>query len=210
MPRLTRGRNLLAVLVLGLALAVGLGVPGARWLRAAASQGWDLDIDRAMDAAGIRPGMIVGEAGAGDGYFTIPMARRVGPSGVVYANDINERSLESLAAKASRDHLPNIHTVEGNIADPRFPRHDLELVVIVHAFHDFGQPVEWLVTLKKYLAPGGAVAIIDLDPDKGAPQHFLPRERVLEHVKKAGYEVTRLYDEIPRYVIVVAKPTANR
>ena len=121
-----------------------------------------------MDAAGVAPGMIVGEAGAGDGYFTLPMARRVGPSGAVYANDISKRQLESLAASARRDGVANVHVVEGAVDDPMFPRQDLELVVVVHAFHDFSQPVEWLVNLKKYLRPGGSVAIIDVDPTRAA------------------------------------------
>ena len=106
--------------------------------------GWDLDIERAMDAVGVAPGMVVGEAGAGDGYFTLPMARRVGAAGAVYANDISRRALDQLKSNARRERLDNVHIVEGDTDDPRFPRRDLELVVIVHAFHDFSQPVEWL------------------------------------------------------------------
>ncbi len=172
--------GLLPVIVLAIAAVVGLSAYSAVAPRLRALS-WDLDIERAMDAAGIAPGMIVGEAGAGDGYFTLPMARRVGPAGAVYANDISKRALTSLAANATSEQLRNVHTVEGTIDDPRFPRQDLELVVVVHAFHDFSRPVEWLVNAKKYLRPGGTVAIIDIDPSQGSrDSHFWPRERILE------------------------------
>jgi ubiquinone/menaquinone biosynthesis C-methylase UbiE len=168
---------------------------------------WDLDIERAMDAAGVAPGMTVGEAGAGDGYFTLPMARRVGPDGAVYANDISRRALDSLAANARREKLPNVHTVEGAVDDPLFPRKDLELVVVVHAFHDFSRPVDWLVNVKKYLRPGGAVAIIDIDPAQGQHEsHFWTRERILGYAASAGYDNVKLIDNISKHLIIVLKP----
>jgi SAM-dependent methyltransferase len=198
--------GLLPVIVLAVTAALGSGVYHAVAPRLAAPA-WDLDIERAMDAAGVVPGMIVGEAGAGDGYFTLPMARRVGPSGAVYANDISMRVLDSLAANADRERLPNIHTVKGAVDDPLFPRQDLELVVVVHAFHDFSRPVEWLVNAKRYLRPGGAVAIIDIDPGQGRrDNHFWPRERVLDYAASAGYEKTRLVDDISKHLVIVLKP----
>jgi SAM-dependent methyltransferase len=198
--------GLLPVVVLAVAAVVGLGGYSALAPRLAAVF-WDLDIERAMDAAGVAPGMVVGEAGAGDGYFTLPMARRVGSEGAVYANDISRRALDSLAANARRERLSNIHTVEGAVDDPLFPRQDLELVVVVHAFHDFSRPVEWLVNAKKYLRPGGAVAIIDVDPRQGRrDNHFWTRERILEVGASAGYERTKLVDDISGHLIIVLKP----
>jgi ubiquinone/menaquinone biosynthesis C-methylase UbiE len=198
--------GLLPLVVLAVTAALGSGVYHAVAPRLAALA-WDLDIERAMDAAGVAPGMIVGEAGAGDGYFTLPMARRVGPDGAVYANDISTHELGSLAANARRERLANIHTVEGAVDDPLFPRSDLELVVVVHAFHDFSRPAEWLVNAKKYLRPGGSVAIIDVDPSQGRQDtHFWPRERILEYAASAGYEKAKLVDDISKHLIIVLKP----
>ena len=87
---------------------------------------WHLDVEAAMDAVGVQPGMAVGEAGAGSGYFTLPMAKRVGKAGMVYANDIDRRSLRSLEARAKSDGLANVHTVVGEIDNPLFPRRDLD------------------------------------------------------------------------------------
>lgn len=167
---------------------------------------WHLDIERAMDIAGIAPGMVVGEAGAGDGYFTLPMARRVGPSGAVYANDISRRELDKLQAEARRDRLDNIHIVEGDVDDPRFPRRDLELIVVVHAFHDFSRPVEWLRNATQYLRPGAAIAIIDRDPAQGGGSHFWPRERILRYAGEAGFAPVIVVDTISRHLIIVIKP----
>jgi ubiquinone/menaquinone biosynthesis C-methylase UbiE len=198
--------GLLPVVVLAVAAVVGLSAYSAvaPSLRALS---WDLDIERAMDAAGVAPGMIVGEAGAGDGYFTLPMARRVGPEGAVYANDISQRALSLLAESAKREQLTNVHTVEGTVDDPRFPRKDLALVVVVHAFHDFSRPVDWLVNLRKYLRPDGVVAIIDIDPSQGSrDSHFWPRERILGYAATAGYEKAKLSDDISKHLIIVLKP----
>lgn len=166
---------------------------------------WNLDIDRAMDAIGLTTGMVVGEAGAGDGYFTFPMARRVGATGVVLANDISKRALESLDRRRVSEGLVNIQTVMGEVDDPMFPRRDLQVVVVVHAFHDFSRPVEWLVNLKKYLRPGASLAIIDRDPAQGAESHFWSKERIVGYASEAGYVPTRPVDDVSAHLILLFK-----
>jgi SAM-dependent methyltransferase len=200
--RLSRRGHRLVILLLCAAAAVSIGLIVA----VARGASWNLDVDRAMDAIGLAPGMVVGEAGAGDGYFTLPMARRVGPGGVVVANDISARTLRALEAQGRRDGLANITTVVGEVADPRFPRLDLQLVVIVHAFHDFSRPVDWLTNLKKYLRPGATVAVIDCDPAQGAESHFWPRERVIRYASEAGYELAKGVYDISDHLILVFKP----
>jgi ubiquinone/menaquinone biosynthesis C-methylase UbiE len=206
-PRRVLQTGLVAVAVVAL-LAGGIAAStyGGCARAALRALAWNLDIERAMDAVGVEPGMVVGEAGAGDGYFTLPMARRVGAGGAVYANDISRRALDRLASSARRERLDNVHVVEGDVDDPKFPRRDLELVVIVHAFHDFSQPVEWLRNVKKYLRPGAAVAIIDRDPGQGAEDHFWPRERILGYAADAGFEMTKLVDGVSRHLIIVIRP----
>ena len=191
-----------ACALLAVVAAAGLGLPFRL------PHQWYLDIERAMDVAGLTSGMVIGEAGAGDGYFTLPMARRVGPKGLVYANDISTHSLSDLERNSTRAGLTNIRTVVGEVADPRFPRRDLQLVVVVHAFHDFDRPVEWLVSLKKYLGPGATVAIIDRDPEQGGDSHFWPRARIEGYAAEAGYELTRA-DSFTGHLVLVFKPGAS-
>jgi ubiquinone/menaquinone biosynthesis C-methylase UbiE len=144
-----------------------------------------------MDAIGLRSGMVIGEAGAGDGYFTFKMIERVGERGAIYANDILKRELNRLERRSKREGIENIHTVLGEVADPLFPRNDLEMVVMVHAFHDFEKPVEWLENLKRYLKPGATVVVIDRDPAKTGGSHTLPKEKILSYTKQAGYTLQR-------------------
>jgi len=192
------------LIVAALGVTAVAGPP--RWLR---TLQWHLDIEQALDTVGASAGMIVGEAGAGDGYFTLPLAKRIGAQGMVYANDINRRALDELERDAKRDGLANVRTVVGDVDDPRFPRLDLELVVIVHAFHDFGRPVDWLVNLKKYLRPGARVAIIDRDPAKGAESHFWTRDRIAGYAQQAGYRTVTSADADTDHLILVFTPASS-
>jgi len=127
----------------------------------------------------------------------------------VVANDIRSRGLAQLADQAKREHLDNVTTVVGSVDDPRFPRRDFDLVVLVHAFHDFDQPVPWLVNLKKYLKPGATVAIIDQDPEQGGGSHFWPRARILGYAREAGYTPVKVVDTISKHLIIVLAPRSN-
>jgi ubiquinone/menaquinone biosynthesis C-methylase UbiE len=197
----------LALLVLGLGLSPGRGVAATPPVSVA--DDWHLDVERAMDAIGLTTGMVVGEAGAGDGYFTFPMARRVGAAGVVLANDISTRSLLSIDRRRTSEQVGNIQTVVGAVDDPRFPRRDLQMIVVVHAFHDFSSPVAWLVNAKKYLRPGASVVIIDKDPDQGAESHFWSKERIAGYAREAGYVLTKSVDDVSAHLILVFKPLSS-
>lgn len=194
-----------------LLVSVGASAPGAGAAAAAVGQadGWHLDIDRALEAIGLTTGMVVGEAGAGDGYFTFPMARKVGPAGVVLANDISTRALSSLDRRRASEQVANIQTVVGAVDDPRFPRHDLQMIVVVHAFHDFSSPVEWLVNAKKYLRPGATLAIIDKDPAQGAEAHFWPRERIVGYARDAGFVLVKAVDVNSAHLVLVFTTAAH-
>ena len=109
--------------------------------------------EKLLDIAGVRPGMIVGEAGAGDGFLTFFLSSRVGPSGHVYANDIDPNSLDRLNERKRREGADNITTVLGKVDDPLFPAKNLDLVTMIWAFHDFTDRVAWLKNARKYLKP---------------------------------------------------------
>ena len=164
----------------------------------------EMQPERVMDAIGIRPGMVVGEPGAGTGYFTFWMSARVGNEGLIYANDINERSLERLRQRCKDENVTNIIAVLGKTTDPLFPEATMEKVVFVQAFHDFTQPVEFLRNLKSSLKPGAEVVIIDIDPEvTGESSHFLTKAEVRERFAEAGYRYVREEDFLERYLILI-------
>ena len=146
---------------------------------------------KVMEAVGVKPGMAVGEVGAGRGFFTFWLAKGVGESGKVYANDIDRASLAALERRRDSEQVGNIETVLGTDDDPRLPPGALDMVFIVNAFHDLEKPVELLANLLPALKPGGTVVIMDRDPARSGDRHFLPREKVEELVGRSVFALVR-------------------
>jgi SAM-dependent methyltransferase len=125
--------------------------------------------DQVMDALGIADGSNVAEVGAGGGWFTVRLARRVGPQGLVYAEDIQEQMIESIERRLQRESLRNVRTVLGKPDDPRLPQNALDAVLIVDSYYEFEKPVDLLSNVKEALKPNGRVAIVDYRKDGGGP-----------------------------------------
>jgi ubiquinone/menaquinone biosynthesis C-methylase UbiE len=162
--------------------------------------------DRVMAAVGVQPGMVIGEVGAGEGYFAVKLARRVGPGGRVYANDINEGSLEELDERCQEEGLTNIVTVVGEEDDPLLPDGELDMVFMVYAFHDIEQQVTLLVNLKQDLRPGASVVILDQDPEKTDEYgHFLTTDQVVDLFGQAGYRLVQSETFLEEDLVLVFK-----
>ena len=131
--------------------------------------------DQVMDALGIKPGMVIGEVGAGRGRYTVLLASRVGPAGKVYAEDINSSSLDYLRERLKKAEISNTEVILGEVNDPLFPDGALDAVIMVLTYHHLAQPVELLKNLIPSLKPGAIVAILDPDAKKGS-RHA--RERI--------------------------------
>jgi len=111
---------------------------------------------------GVMPGMRIGEAGAGTGYFTFFLSEKVGKGGIVYANDISKSFLAMLEYNVKRfGLLKNIFPVLGLEDDPGFPERDLDMIVTYDSFHDIRNRDVWLRNAVMYLKPQGTLAIID-------------------------------------------------
>lgn len=143
--------------------------------------------ERVMDVIGLKPGMLIGEAGAGHGYLTFKLISRIGESGKIYANDIDKGVLRSIRNRCEREGIHNIATVLGEVADPRFPVNDLDMVIMLHAFHDFEKKVEWLKNAKRYMKPMASLVIIDShDHHTG-----LEKSKVSRMGEEAGLELVQ-------------------
>ena len=103
--------------------------------------------EKVLDALGVKPGMTIGEVGAGNGYFTFKMAQRVGPTGLIYANDIDQAALRSIEAGAKRRKIEQIVTIRGEVDNPLFPPGAMDLAIMVYVFHDLANPVGLLKNL---------------------------------------------------------------
>lgn len=162
-----------------------------------------------LDSIGIQPGMMVGEAGAGTGYFTIPLAKRLGSGGKLYANDIDENSLHKLKQKLFCEDLENVKIIIGDYDDPLFPKGKMEMIVMVYVVHDVSEPVIWLKNLKYALQKDAPLVIIDRDPDKygGEYDHFWEKSKMIDTVERAGFKLERVSTFLPRDNIYYFKVT---
>lgn len=162
--------------------------------------------DKVMDIAGVKPGMTIGEVGAGHGYFTFKLARRVGTEGKVYANDISRGALNSLRRRAEREGFSNIETVIGEVEDPLLPE-GLDMVFIVNAFHDLARPVALLNNLSNSLKSTAKVVILDRDPAKVRDPvgHLLGREEIEAKVAESVFEMDRVETFLIHHNIYILK-----
>jgi ubiquinone/menaquinone biosynthesis C-methylase UbiE len=164
--------------------------------------------DKVMDAIGVKPGMMVGEVGAGRGRYAVKMAERVGPTGKIYANDIAPGALQYLLHRCKRDSITNIEIILGTVTDPRLPKGKLDVVYFINTYHHVEKPVELMKNIIPALKPGGLLVIIEHAPEKAASMghHCTPKETVIRQVKEAGFKMVRLetflkYDNI--YILKV-------
>jgi arsenite methyltransferase len=119
-----------------------------------------MQVDRVVAALGLSPGDTVADLGSGSGLFTRPLASAVGPGGVAYAVDIDERLLKIVEQSAAGAHIANIRTVHAAADDPKLPS-PVDLIFICDTFHHLPDKPVYAKTLARYVKPGGRVAVID-------------------------------------------------
>ena len=130
--------------------------------------------DLIMDVLGVADGAIVADLGAGGGWFTSRLARRVGPNGLVFAQDIQPQMIEAIERRVQRENLRNVHTILGTAHDPHLPP-DLDAVLIVDAYHEMHDPARpeatqtLLENIAKALKPQGRLGIVGFTPGSGGP-----------------------------------------
>jgi len=151
--------------------------------------------DQIMDAMGIADASVVADIGAGSGWFTIRLARRVGPQGLVYAEDVQKEMINAISRRVSREGFNNVRPVLGLGNDPRLPAGSLDAVLMVDAYHEGEDRVSMLANLARALKPQGRLGIVAFRLDGTGPGPS-PEERVSPDVvvsdaKKAGLRLIR-------------------
>ena len=156
--------------------------------------------EKIMDAIGLKPGMVIGEIGAGTGRFTVWLARRVGSNGLVYANDIDRAALSYLEKESRRNGLDNIRIILGRTHDPGFSPRSLDMAFMINVYNAFEDPARFLRNIAPALKPGGTLAIVLDDPAKsgGESERSATRAEFLASVDKAGYKVVKEDTFLPR------------
>jgi ubiquinone/menaquinone biosynthesis C-methylase UbiE len=161
-----------------------------------------------MDAIGVRPGMIIGEIGAGTGRMTVWLADRVGDEGKIYANDIDRKALDYLERRCEKDNLKNVVTILGEVEDPLLPENALDLAFMINVYHHLDMPVALVKNIIPSLKATGILAIVDADPEKSGygANHSTPKEEILAQLDEAGYELIRVETFLPDDNIYICRP----
>ena len=150
------------------------------------------EADDIMDSADVRPGMTVADIGAGDGYYTVRLAPRVGQSGRVLAQDIQPEVIERLADRVARERLDNVSLKLGAVDDPRLPAASFDRVFMVHMYHEIGEPYAFLWRLRPALRRDGQVIVVD--GDRPIAQHGTPFRLLVCEFEAVGFKLLS-YDD---------------
>jgi ubiquinone/menaquinone biosynthesis C-methylase UbiE len=196
--------------VTGRQIAGVMGVQGADWLNRPEREKEE-NPEGALDALGLRPGMVVADVGAGTGYMSLRLARRVGPGGLVYANDLQPEMLRRLRANAAKAGLTNIQTVQGEEADPKLPTGRLDLVLLVDVYHEFSKPREMIDKIRESLKPNGRLVLLEYrKEDPNVPireEHKMTVAEVKAELEPQGLVLSKVIETLPRQHILILTRT---
>src|SRR5579864_3572240 len=151
-----------------------------------------LHINRVMGILGIAPGKSVADIGAGSGWFAVRAARWVGPSGTVYAVDINPEAVRYMDHRAHSESLSNVKTILSKPDDPMLPKGAVDAVLLLKTYHEVADPVALLEHLRPALRPGARLGIIDRNGN--GTDHGVGRKIVVEEAVRAGYRLVQTYE----------------
>jgi ubiquinone/menaquinone biosynthesis C-methylase UbiE len=160
-----------------------------------------------LKTIGIRPGMVVGEVGAGRGRHTVQIASRIGPGGMLHANDIERESLEYLRRRCAGLGFKNVEIVTGTVTETGFPEKSMDLVIMVNVVHCLAEPVALLKNVSKSLKPDGQMAVVEgnLDKDPSAAGEWFSRAKLMGIFEAAGYALIREDASLPQDNIYLLK-----
>jgi ubiquinone/menaquinone biosynthesis C-methylase UbiE len=199
--------------VTGRKIAGVMGMSGADWLVRPEREAEEQP-EKALDALKLKPGMVVADIGAGVGYMSLRMARRVGPTGRVYANDLQPEMLAKLRENAARAKLENVVTVLGDVTDPKLPANMMDLVLLVDVYHEFAQPQQMLRKIRETLKPDGRLVLLEYraeDPNVPIlPEHKMTVAQVKTELEAEGFLLQPVIETLPRQHILILTKTAAK
>jgi precorrin-6B methylase 2 len=187
--------------VSGRQYAQTMGVQGAGWLDRPEREQEEMP-DLALRLLKIAKGSTVADVGAGSGYMTLKLARIVGPTGRVYANDVQSGMLDLLQKNVTKAKVTNVTPVLGTFDDPKLPDGELDLVIMVDVYHEYSQPQKMLAHVREALKPTGRLVLFEYraeDPDVPIlPLHKMTVAQAKLEVEHEGFKLSKTQEDLPR------------
>ena len=194
--------------VSGRVFAPVMGVGGAAWLERPEREDEEAP-SKAIELLELKPGMSVADIGAGSGYYSSRMARRVGPAGHVYATDIQPGMIEILERRIKAENLANVSTILGAPDDPQLPPNSIDLAIMVDVYHELQQPQVFLQRLKAAFKPNGRLVLLEFrkeDPKIPILEvHKMSVKEVEQEMQAEGYEIDKVIEGLPWQHLIVIK-----
>jgi ubiquinone/menaquinone biosynthesis C-methylase UbiE len=183
-----------------------MSAAGAEWL-SRPERVEEEEPDRALDVLKIPKGAVVADVGAGSGYMTVKLSKRVGPTGQVYANDIQPEMLRLLGLRLKADKITNVTLVQGEIDNPWLPVSTLDLELLVDVYHEFSAPQKMLKQLREALKPAGRLVLLEYRKEDPSipirPEHKMSVAEAKLEVEAEGYTLSQVNESLPRQHILV-------
>ena len=183
-----------------------MGYQGAEWLERI-----ERDEEEAPEVAlrvlKIPKGASVADIGAGSGYMTVKLAARVGPTGRVFANDVQPQMLDMLARRLARQRIANVTMVQGTVDDPKLPPSSVDLELMVDVYHELSQPQAMLRHLREALKPGGRLVLLEYRKEDPSipirPEHKMSVAEAKLEVEAEGFTLSTVDEALPRQHILI-------
>lgn len=173
---------------------------GAPWLVRESRQREE-DCRLLLEALQIRPGQTICDMGCGNGFYTVELAKRVGPRGLVYAVDVQPEMLRMLAERLAEEGIPNVRLVLGTAIDPRLPKGAIDSVLCVDVYHEFSHPEEMLARIRESLKADGRLVLAEFRGEDPAvpikPLHKMTKAQVRAELEPAGFRLAREFGRLP-------------
>jgi SAM-dependent methyltransferase len=183
-----------------------MGYQGADWLERP-ERIEEEEPDIALKVLQIPKGASVADVGAGSGYITVRLSKLVGPTGAVYANDVQPQMLEMLRRRLVREKITNVTLVQGTIDDPKLPPASVDLQIMVDVYHEFSQPQAMLRRLREALKPGGRLVLLEYRKEDPSipirPEHKMSVAEAKLEVEAEGFTLAKVDESLPRQHILI-------
>jgi ubiquinone/menaquinone biosynthesis C-methylase UbiE len=190
----------------GRRFAAVMDASGASWLDRSERETEEAP-DDALDLIGVKKGSTVADIGAGSGYMTVKLSKRVGANGVVYATDIQPAMIELLDKRLQKAKLVNVKTILGAVDDPRLPPASIDMALMVDVYHELSQPQAMLRRLREALKPGGRLVLLEYRKEDPAipirPEHKMSVAEAKLEVEHEGFTLSNVDEALPRQHILI-------
>ncbi len=185
---------------MGREIAQTMHFTGAEWLLRDVREREER-CSRMLANMGVEPDMTICDMGCGNGFYSLQLARLVGPHGRILAVDIQPEMLAMLRDRAERGGIENISPILGSFHDPRLPEKSVDLILLVDVYHEFSHPQQMLAAMRRALKPEGQVVLVEYRAEDATvpikPLHKMSREQIMKEFPANGFRLAKQFDQLP-------------